>query len=148
MNMIPGRLGGEPARPVPAVNGALPESDNHVGASTIGTEHVRAAGAEAVLDAQDAEAAERRAEIRDLARRVIAGAVLTLPVLYAVRAHEVFGLRVPAVLLNHWVQAALITPVMFYTGWPIHRTGWLPLSHPSARMHSLISLRPIAPYPY
>src|SRR5260221_8573250 len=63
-------------------------------------------------------------------------------------AHEVFGLRVPAVLLNHWVQAALITPVMFYTGWPIHRTGWLALSHRSTDMNSLITLGTIAAYGY
>jgi P-type Cu+ transporter len=152
MNMIHGTLVVEPAGPVPAVNGALPESDNQLGASMIDTEHGQAgglaAGAEAVLDARDAEAAERRAEIRDLARRVIVGAVLTLPVLYAVMAHEVFGLRVPAVLLNHWVQLALITPVMIYTGWPIHRTGWLALSHRSADMNSLITLGTIAAYGY
>ena len=40
---------------------------------------------------------------------------------------------VPALLLNHWLQLALITPVMFYTGWPIHRTGWLALVAPGAR---------------
>ena len=32
--------------------------------------------------------AERRAEIADLARRVIVGALLTAPVLFAVMAHE------------------------------------------------------------
>jgi Cu+-exporting ATPase len=46
------------------------------------------------------------------------------------------------------VQAALITPVMFYTGWPIHRTGWLALSHRSADMNSLITLGTIAAYGY
>ena len=42
-------------------------------------------------EAQDAEAAERRAEIADLARRVIVGAVLTLPVLFAVMATTCSG---------------------------------------------------------
>ncbi len=152
MNMIHGTLVVEPAASVPAVNGSRVEGQDQVAGSAIATGQSQAAGvvggAEAVLDAQDAEAAERRAEIRDLARRVIAGAVLTLPVLYAVMAHEVFGLWVPAVLLNHWVQAALITPVMFYTGWPIHRTGWLALSHRSADMNSLITLGTIAAYGY
>ena len=106
-----------------------------------------AAGRQA-LEAQDAEAAERRREIADLARRVIAGAVLTLPVLYAVMAHELFKAWVPSVLLNHWVQLALITPVMFYTGWPIHRTGWLALSHRSADMNSLITIGTVAAYGY
>ncbi len=103
---------------------------------------------EFMTSAHDAEAAERQAEIRDLARRVITGAVLTLPVLYAVMAQDVFGAPAPAALLNHWVQLALITPVMFYAGWPIHRTGWLALAHRSADMNSLITLGTIAAYGY
>ena len=79
---------------------------------------------------------------------MLAGVVLTLPVLYAVMAHDVFGAWVPGVLLNHWTQLALITPVMFYTGWPIHRTGWLALSHRSADMNSLITIGTSAAYGY
>jgi Cu+-exporting ATPase len=74
--------------------------------------------------------------------------VLTLPVLYAVMAHELFKVWVPGVLLSHWVQLALITPVMFYTGWPIHRTGWLALLHRSADMNSLITIGTVAGYGY
>ena len=107
------------------------------------------AGAETGQDAEAAEAAERRAEIADLTRRLIAGVVLTAPVLVAVMAHEVFKAAwVPGILLNHWVQLALITPVMFYTGWPIHRTGWLALAHRSADMNSLITLGTVAAYGY
>jgi Cu+-exporting ATPase len=51
-------------------------------------------------------------------------------------------------LLNRWVQLALITPVMFYTGWPIHRTGWLTMTHRSADMNSLITIGTIAAYGY
>jgi Cu+-exporting ATPase len=77
-----------------------------------------------------AQSRERRAEIADLTRRVVTGAALTVPVLFAVMAHELFGAGwVPPLLLNHWLQLALITPVMVYTGWPIHRTGWLALAH-------------------
>jgi len=100
-------------------------------------------------DAEAAEAAERRAEIADLTRRVVVGAVLTAPVLFAVMASEVFKATwVPGVLLNHWVQLALITPVMFYTGWPIHRTGWLALAHRSPDMNSLITVGTTAAYSY
>src|SRR6266487_3574472 len=87
-------------------------------------------------------------ESTDQARRVLAGVVLTLPVLYAVMAHDVFRAWVPAVLLNHWVQLALITPVMFYTGWPVHRTGWLALAHRSADMNTLITIGTAAAYGY
>jgi Cu+-exporting ATPase len=121
-----------PGLAVPAAGGAQPA----------------AAGGGATRDAQEAEAAERQAEIADLARRVITGALLTLPVLYAVMAHDLFGAWVPPVLLNHWVQLALVTPVMFYTGWPVHRTGWLALSHRSADMNSLITIGTAAAYGY
>jgi Cu+-exporting ATPase len=101
-----------------------------------------------VRDGQDAEEAERAAEIADLARRVLAGVVLTLPVLYAAMAHDVFRAWVPGILLNQWTQLALITPVMLYTGWPVHRTGWLALAHRSADMNSLITIGTSAAYGY
>jgi Cu+-exporting ATPase len=100
-------------------------------------------------EAEAADAAERRAEIADLTRRVLVGAILTAPVLVAVMAHELFSADwVPGNLLNHWVQLALVTPVMFYTGWPIHRIGWLALSHRSAEMNSLITLGTTTAYVY
>jgi P-type Cu+ transporter len=99
--------------------------------------------------ADEAQAAERRAEIADLSRRVLIGAVLTLPVLFAVMASDVFNAGwVPGWLLNHWLQLALISPVMFYTGWPIHRTGWLALRHHAADMNSLITLGTSAAFGY
>jgi Cu+-exporting ATPase len=100
-------------------------------------------------ETEDAEAAARRAEIRDLSRRVVVGAILTAPVLVAVMATQFLEATwVPDFLLNHWVQLALITPVMLYTGWPIHRTGWLILSHRSADMNSLITLGTCAAFGY
>ncbi|MFI8499604.1 heavy metal translocating P-type ATPase [Streptomyces sp. NPDC085524] len=100
-------------------------------------------------EAEAADVAERQAEIADLTRRVVTGAILTAPVLFAVMAHELFGATwVPGWMLNHWLQLALITPVMFYTGWPIHVTGWLALRHRSADMNSLITLGTSAAYGY
>ncbi|MBI4932922.1 MAG: heavy metal translocating P-type ATPase [Actinobacteria bacterium] len=98
---------------------------------------------------EDQEAAERHAEIADLSRRVLIGAVLAAPVVFAVMAVDIFGATwVPEFLLNRWFQLALITPVMFYTGWPIHRTGWLTMKHRSADMNSLITIGTIAAYSY
>ena len=94
---------------------------------------------------EDSEAAERRAEIADVTRRVVVGAVLTAPVLFAVMAG---GLVPVGILANHWVQLALITPVMLYSGWPIHRTGWLSLVHRSAEMNSLITIGSCAAFGY
>ncbi len=98
-------------------------------------------------DHGDQETAEHAKEIADLLRRVIVGTVLTLPVFLAVMAHEVFGaMWVPPLLLAPWFQFLLVTPVMLYTGWPIHRTGWLALTHRAAEMNSLITLGTIAAY--
>jgi P-type Cu+ transporter len=95
----------------------------------------------------DSEAAEHAREIADLRRRVIVGAVLTVPVFLSVMAQDLFGATwVPELLMMPWFQFLLITPVMLYTGWPIHRTGWLALSHRTAEMNSLITLGTIAAY--
>ena len=98
---------------------------------------------------EDQEAVERHREIADLSRRVIVGAVLTVPVLIPVMATDLFHATwVPDFLLNHWLQLALITPVMFWAGWPIHRTGWLTLRHRTADMNTLITLGTTAAYTY
>jgi P-type Cu+ transporter len=98
---------------------------------------------------EDAEAAARRAEIADLSRRVAVGAVLTAPVIFAVMASDVFEAGwVPDIMLDHWLQLALIAPVMFYTGWAIHRTGWLSLRHRSADMNTLITIGSTAAFGY
>ena len=98
---------------------------------------------------QDPEAAERRAEIRDLASRVIVGAVLTIPVLFGVMAHDFFHPGwLPGVLTNSWFGLATIAPVFVYTGWPIHRAGWLGLAHRSADMNTLVTVGATAAFLY
>jgi P-type Cu+ transporter len=101
------------------------------------------------LETEDREAAARRQEIQDLTRRVIFGAVLTTPVVLAVMAANFTGATwAPGWLMNHWIQLAIIAPVMFYTGWPIHRTGWLTLSHRTADMNALITIGTTAAFSY
>jgi Cu+-exporting ATPase len=167
MNMIHGTLIVDPGGPAPTStspftaggDGAQAGTSLPAGVPTVSAGPSVSAGPTAnagpppgeaqIADTEAAEAAERRAEISDLTRRLAVGAVLTVPVLFAVMAHEVFKATwVPGVLLNHWVQLALITPVMFYAGWPIHRTGWLALAHRSADMNSLITLGTVAAYGY
>ena len=102
---------------------------------------VRDGGARHFTDNSDIEAAERRAEITDLTRRVVLGAVLTAPVLLIVMLHEFLHPSwLPGILINPWLALLFITPVFAYTGWPIHRTGWLTLAHRNADMNSLITL--------
>jgi len=97
----------------------------------------------------DGEAAERRAEIADLAQRVAVGTVLTIPVLFGVMAKDFLHASwLPGLLTNPWFALALITPVFLYTGFPIHRTGWLGLKHRSPDMNSLITLGTCAAFAY
>jgi Cu+-exporting ATPase len=110
---------------------------------------VQQRGEGGTAEAEKHESDERRAEQHDLIRRLVVGAVLTAPVLFAMMIHEFFNASwIPELLLNHWFQLALITPVMFYTGWPIHRTGWLTLRHRTADMNTLITVGSSAAYIY
>jgi len=126
-----------------------PRGDEHVSATAVVAGGADSLGAAAAAESADAEERERNAEISDLKRRVILGAVLTVPVLFAVMFVEFFAVTwMPELLMNRWFQLALISPVMFYTGWPIHKTGWLALSHRTADMNSLITLGTIAAFGY
>ena len=82
------------------------------------------ASAEApMLDSAEAErreAAERTKEITSLTRLVAIGTVLTLPVFIVTMLHMANSMLVPHWMVNPWLQAILITPVMFYCGHPIH----------------------------
>src|SRR2546428_6319511 len=73
------------------------------------------------------------------------GAVLTAPLLFATMTASFLPV---AILASHWLQLALITPVMSYSGWPIHRPGWLSLLHRQAEMNSLITLGTSAAFGY
>ena len=143
MNMVSGtiRVTGNPPEEPPAA--AAPVRTDGL---TNGEETAKGHGA---APDPDAEAAERATEIRDLNRRLILGAVLTTPVLFAVMGGELFRAHwMPEILMNPWLQLVLIAPVMFYTGWPIHRTGWRALSHRTADMNSLITLGTVAAFGY
>src|SRR5262245_54153871 len=135
MNMLHGSLvlepGDEPAGPAgPAPTPAAAEE-------------------EAVVVDGAAEARARKAELDDLARRVVVGALLTLPVFVSVMVVEAFDAGwVPEWIMDRWVQLALIAPVMVWVGWPIHRTGWLALAHRAADMNSLITLGTVAAFGY
>ncbi len=142
MNMVHGTLIVEPSTATNLV-GSIPPAEPPVVAA------MPSVSQEGPAPIEDAEAAERRAEVRELTRRLVVGAVLTAPVLFAAMAGNFLSVTGPAsILLNRWVQLALITPVMFYAGWPIHRTGWLSLSHRAAEMNGLITIGTTAAYGY
>jgi len=95
------------------------------------------------------ESTAKTSERRELFIRMIIAAILTAPVFFAVMSHDLFNVTwIPAVMLNRWFQFGFITPVMFYCGWPIHRTGWLTISHRTADMNTLITVGTSAAYIY
>jgi Cu+-exporting ATPase len=98
---------------------------------------------------EDTETVERRREIADLSRSVTVSALLSAPILFAVMATDLFHVGwVPDAMMNRWFQLALITPVMCWAGWTIHRTGWLTLRHRTADMNTLITLGTTAAFGY
>ncbi|RSX58414.1 HAD-IC family P-type ATPase [Bifidobacterium samirii] len=100
------------------------------------------------LDAERRESEERAREIRQLTRLVVIGAVFTLPVFVPMMLMPILHDAIPAWLMNPWLQAALITPVMVYCGAPIHRVGWAALAHRDPDMNSLVALGTTAAYLY
>ncbi|MGI8726784.1 MAG: heavy metal translocating P-type ATPase [Solirubrobacterales bacterium] len=104
---------------------------------------------EATAAGERQEDLERQRELRDLKWRTAIGALLTLPVLVAMMASELFEADwVPGLLLDPWVQLALIAPVFFYVGRPIHETGWRALFRGAPEMNSLIAIGTAAAFGY
>jgi len=94
-------------------------------------------------DDTDARAARER-EARLLRLKVIAGALLTAPVLVG-NMPELFPWA-PAWLRNPWLLLALTTPVQFWVGADFHRGFVRDLRYRSASMSTLVSLGTNAAY--
>ncbi|KAB7790221.1 HAD-IC family P-type ATPase [Bifidobacterium leontopitheci] len=144
MNMVHGllRVEGDGHRD----DGGRAEHEGDVAAGRIpptGTTGMREA-----LDSEQRQVQERRDEIRHLTKLVAIGTVLTLPVFVPMMLMMVGHVMMPAWLTSSWLQAILITPVMFYCGAPIHRVGWSALAHRSPDMNSLVCLGTTAAYLY
>jgi Cu+-exporting ATPase len=92
----------------------------------------------------DPEQVARDREQRDTRRRLIAGAVLSLPVMVGSMGDMLPA--VPAWLRDPWLLLALATPVQFWVGWPFHRGLLRDLRHRTASMATLVSLGTTAAY--
>lgn len=118
--------------------GAAPEQQtpSHAEVNTpAGAEHEHGATTH-----DDAQAAHQR----DLLCRVIGGAIFALPLLIIAMSHGTLpGLHGPWV---NWLQLALATPVVFWSGAPFFRSAWRGLRHASANMDTLIALGAGAAY--
>jgi Cu+-exporting ATPase len=100
---------------------------------------VEAAGYVATLPAEPApETATETDDTAPLRRRLIASAVLSLPVLLLS--------MIPALQFDNWQWLALqlATPVVLWGAWPFHRAAWANLRHGTATMDTLVSLGVLA----
>ena len=85
---------------------------------------------------------------RELTWLVSISAVLTAPGLLAFVLRTLTPGLLPAWVFNPWLQAIIITPVMFYCGRPIHRSGLPAITNRHPNMNSLVSVGTWAAYTY
>src|SRR2546425_1056339 len=98
--------------------------------------------------AEDDEREARRRELATLRGRLIAGASLSLPILWGSLGH--MGVRVwtPELLTNGYVQLILATPVQFWAGWQFYRGAWAMARRRTTDMNTLIAVGTSAAYGY
>jgi P-type Cu+ transporter len=88
--------------------------------------------------AEDWEMAALNNEYKELTRKFWVAAVLSLPVLVIAMSHGRFAaLNFPGV---NWLQLALTTPVVFYSGRQFYRGAWAAFRHRLADMNTLIAV--------
>ena len=113
---------------------------------TLGYHVQEAPRAATVPSGAELEAAARTEELRELRRRFVVAAALAFPVLVIAMSHG----RIAA--FHHswinWLQLALTTPVVLYSGRPFYRSAWAALRHRAADMNTLVALGTGAAYLY
>lgn len=92
-------------------------------------------------DGHDEHAAHMQADaatIADYRRRFIFAAIFTLPLMLIsmIPAWQFTGWE--------WVAAVLATPVVWWSGWPFHRSTWLSAKHRSTNMDTLVTMGTMA----
>jgi Cu+-exporting ATPase len=99
---------------------------------------VEAVGYSAALPAAADEPAPEADESRPLRLRLLASALLSLPLLLVS--------MIPSLQFDHWQWLALqlATPVVVWAAWPFHRAAWTNLKHGAATMDTLVSVGVLA----
>jgi len=86
----------------------------------------------------DAAGQVEQAREDDFRRRLVVGALLTVP---AMALSMIPGLRFDG---WRWIVAALATPVVLWAGWPFHRSAFSNLRHRATTMDTLVSMGSLA----
>ena len=88
-------------------------------------------------------------ELVDFRRRFVVGAILTVPLfLLAMGTHLVDLHDVVSPIVSHWIQFALATPVVLWSGLPFFARAWASLVTRNLNMFTLIGLGTGAAYAY
>ncbi|HEX8890279.1 MAG TPA: heavy metal translocating P-type ATPase, partial [Pyrinomonadaceae bacterium] len=96
--------------------------------------------------AEDSERAARAAEYKELRRKFWFATALSLPVLVIAMSHgRISFLNFSGV---NYLQLALTTPVIFYSGRQFYRGAWAAFRHRAADMNTLIAVGTGAAYLY
>jgi Cu+-exporting ATPase len=88
-------------------------------------------------------------ELVDMTRRFWVALVLTLPIFVLEMGGHLFGAHAwvgPA--LSNWIQFALATPVVLWTGWPFFVRGWQSVRTRNLNMFTLIAMGTGVAYGY
>ncbi|WP_018142497.1 HAD-IC family P-type ATPase [Alloscardovia criceti] len=133
MNMVHGmlRVSGDWKAPAESVDNADSQIDHRASEDTVSS---------------IADSSERAQEISGLRKKLIVGIIFALPVAILAMGSMFWGNNIPAWVNSPWLQAILVTPVMFYTGWDIHRIGWSAIIHRNPEMNALVTMGTSAAY--
>jgi P-type Cu+ transporter len=79
-------------------------------------------------------------ELIDMTRRFWISAALSIPLVVLTIAADLFGWHPLPMTTSVWLQLALATPVVLWSGWPFFERGWASLRSRNLNMFTLISL--------
>jgi len=94
------------------------------------------------LESRDA-ATEDNTELHDMTRRLWISTALALPVFMIAMVADLLPQAIPeslSMLTLQWLEFALATPVVLWSGWPIFQRGWMSLVNRSLNMFTLVAL--------
>jgi P-type Cu+ transporter len=79
-------------------------------------------------------------ELIDMTRRFWISAALSIPLVVLTIGADLFGWHPLPMTTSVWLQLALATPVVLWSGWPFFERGWASLKTRNLNMFTLISL--------
>jgi P-type Cu+ transporter len=95
---------------------------------------------------------EDNPELRDMTRRFIVSAILSLPLVTLVMGHHFTSIgffhRIMGSVAGPWIELALATPVVLWGGWPFFVRAWQSVVNRNLNMFTLIGLGVAVSYVY